>query len=201
MIIKQAGSEASSIGKNGVGGESDESRSRADHSRERSRASTAQASRRCSPRRTLPDWADCRAPHELSMIGSCMAQSSVAVVLFGLAGSTGHVPQGRGLSAGTDERRQARPCRHRENPPAGHCRHVVATSGAGLTDSVGRGPQFVSAHANRRKRSSRLSGRQRAVAHSVSEWSRGAQAAATAGTSGADPSKRPIRVALLCQVH
>jgi len=36
-----------------------------------------------------------------------MTQSSVAVVLFELAVLTGHVPQGRGLSAGTDERRQA----------------------------------------------------------------------------------------------
>jgi uncharacterized protein (TIGR02246 family) len=36
-----------------------------------------------------------------------MTQSSVAAVLFGLAVLTGHVPQGRGLSAGTDERGQA----------------------------------------------------------------------------------------------
>jgi ketosteroid isomerase-like protein len=36
-----------------------------------------------------------------------MAQSSVAAVLFGLAVLTGHVPQGRALSAGTDETRQA----------------------------------------------------------------------------------------------
>jgi ketosteroid isomerase-like protein len=36
-----------------------------------------------------------------------MTQSSVAVVLFGLAVLTGHLPQGRGLSAGTGERRQA----------------------------------------------------------------------------------------------
>ena len=36
-----------------------------------------------------------------------MTQSSVAVVLFGLVVLTGYVPQGRGLSARTDERRQA----------------------------------------------------------------------------------------------
>ena len=36
-----------------------------------------------------------------------MTQSSVAVVLFGLAVLTGHLPQGRGVSAGTDDRRQA----------------------------------------------------------------------------------------------
>ena len=41
------------------------------------------------------------------MIGSGMTQSSVAVVLFGLAVLTSPLPQGRGLSAGTDERRQA----------------------------------------------------------------------------------------------
>jgi ketosteroid isomerase-like protein len=39
--------------------------------------------------------------------GGGMTQSSVAVVLFGLAVLTGHLPQGPGLSAGTDERRQA----------------------------------------------------------------------------------------------
>ena len=36
-----------------------------------------------------------------------MTQSSVAVVLFGLAVLTSPLPQGHGLSAGTDERRQA----------------------------------------------------------------------------------------------
>ena len=41
------------------------------------------------------------------MFGSGMTQSSVAVVLFGLAVLTSPLPQGRGLSAGTDERRQA----------------------------------------------------------------------------------------------
>ena len=58
-----------------------------------------------------------------------MTQRSVVVALFGFTVLTSHVLQGPAASAGAKTRGpRCGPGRHREVPPAGHCRHVVARS-------------------------------------------------------------------------